>query len=35
MEVPPALFEVWSLEEEAPAFDAPLAVEDKGREFLN
>jgi len=35
MEVPPALFEVWSLEEEAPAFDAPLAVEDSGREFLN
>jgi DNA helicase-2/ATP-dependent DNA helicase PcrA len=35
MEVPPALFEVWSLEEEAPRFDAPLAVEDKGQEFLN
>jgi DNA helicase-2/ATP-dependent DNA helicase PcrA len=35
MEVPPALFEVWSLEEEAPPFDTPLAVEDNGREFLN
>ncbi|HEY0050311.1 MAG TPA: ATP-dependent helicase [Pyrinomonadaceae bacterium] len=35
MEVPPALFEVWGLEEEAPPLDAPIAVEDKGLEFLN
>ncbi|HEX8251362.1 MAG TPA: ATP-dependent helicase [Pyrinomonadaceae bacterium] len=36
MEVPPALFEVWGLEEEAPPpVDAPLAVDDGGREFLN
>ncbi len=35
MECPPALFEVWSLEEEAPAFDAPLEIEDRKQEFLN
>lgn len=34
MEFPPAQFEIWSLEE-APQFDAPVAVEDTGREFLN
>ncbi len=34
MECPPALFEVWSLEEDAPKFDAPF-VEEKKQEFLN
>ena len=35
MECPPILFEVWSLEEESRAFDAPLEIEDKPPEFLN
>jgi DNA helicase-2/ATP-dependent DNA helicase PcrA len=35
MEVPPALFEVWSLEEESKPFDAPIEIEEKTREFLN
>ena len=36
MECPPALFEIWSLEEDAPKFDAPLALTDeKKQEFLN
>lgn len=35
MECPPALFEIWNLEEEAPSFDAPIEIEDKGQEFLN
>jgi DNA helicase-2/ATP-dependent DNA helicase PcrA len=35
MECPPALFEIWSLEEEAPAFDAPLAIEEKKQDFIN
>jgi DNA helicase-2/ATP-dependent DNA helicase PcrA len=37
MECPPALFEVWNLEEDAPPFDAPLnSLEPKnGTEFLN
>jgi hypothetical protein len=34
-ECPPALFEIWNLEEEAPDFDAPVEIEDTGREFLN
>jgi DNA helicase-2/ATP-dependent DNA helicase PcrA len=34
-ECPPALFEIWNLEEEAPDFDAPVEIEDKGQEFLN
>jgi DNA helicase-2/ATP-dependent DNA helicase PcrA len=34
MECPPALFEIWNLEEEAPTFDAPL-LEDKKEEFIN
>ncbi len=34
-ECPPALFEVWNLEEEVPQFDAPVEIEDKGQEFLN
>jgi DNA helicase II / ATP-dependent DNA helicase PcrA len=35
MEVPPALFEIWSLEEEAPAFDAPVLLEEKKTDFIN
>jgi len=35
MEVPPALFEVWSLEEDAPKFDAPLGLPQDDVEFLN
>jgi len=35
MECPPVLFEVWSLEEETPAFDAPVQIDDKPQEFLN
>ncbi|MEZ5347213.1 MAG: ATP-dependent helicase, partial [Pyrinomonadaceae bacterium] len=34
-ECPPALFEIWNLEEEAPSFDDPLKIEDPGQEFLN
>ncbi len=34
-EVPPALFEIWNLEEESPSFDEPVELEDSGREFLN
>lgn len=34
-ECPPALFEIWNLEEEAPNFDAPVEIEDRGQEFLN
>ncbi|NNE97748.1 MAG: ATP-dependent helicase [Pyrinomonadaceae bacterium] len=34
-EVPPALFEIWNLEEEAPSFDEPVKIEDNGQEFLN
>ena len=34
-EVPPALFEIWNLEEEVPSFDDPVKIEDKGQEFLN
>ena len=35
MELPPALFEIWSLEDEAPDFDAPIEIEEKEKEFLN
>ncbi len=34
-ECPPALFEIWNLEEEVPQFDAPVEIKDKGQEFLN
>ena len=35
-ECPPALFEIWSLEEEEPKFDAPVQThEPNGQEFLN
>lgn len=34
-ECPPALFEVWSLEENAKPFDAPLEIDNKDQEFLN
>ena len=34
-EVPPALFEIWNLEEEVPSFDDPIKIENSGREFLN
>ena len=35
LEVPPAMFELWSLEEDTPKFDAPVEIEDKKQEFLN
>lgn len=35
LECPPALVELWSLEEDAPKFDAPVEIEDNKREFLN
>ncbi|HEX9959728.1 MAG TPA: ATP-dependent helicase, partial [Pyrinomonadaceae bacterium] len=36
MEVPPAMFEIWSLEEAAPAFDEPVSLpEAKTEEFIN
>jgi hypothetical protein len=34
MECPPDLFEVWSLEEDTPKFDAPL-LEEKKQDFIN
>ncbi len=34
-ECPPALFEVWSLEEDAPQFDAPILIDEKKRDFIN
>ncbi len=34
-ECPPALFEIWSLEEDAKPFDAPLSLPDNDIEFLN
>lgn len=34
-ECPPALFEIWNLEEESPSFDAPIEIEEKEQEFLN
>jgi len=35
MECPPALFEIWSLEEDAPKFDAPILIEEKEQDFIN
>ncbi len=35
MECPPALFEVWSLEEDAPPFDSPILIEEKKQDFIN
>ncbi|MCW5959859.1 MAG: ATP-dependent helicase [Pyrinomonadaceae bacterium] len=35
MECPPALFEIWNLEDEEPDFDAPILVEINKDEFLN
>jgi DNA helicase-2/ATP-dependent DNA helicase PcrA len=36
MEVPPALFEIWSLEEDAPKFDAPIELlDEKKQDFIN
>jgi len=35
MECPPVLFEVWSLEEDQPKFDAPVEIEEKKQDFLN
>ena len=35
MECPPALFEVWSLEEDALPFDAPVTIEEKKQDFIN
>jgi DNA helicase II / ATP-dependent DNA helicase PcrA len=36
MECPPALFEVWSLEEDAPKFDAPVNfIDEKKQDFIN
>ncbi len=34
-ECPPVMFEIWSLEEESPSFDAPVEIEEKGPELLN
>ncbi len=34
-ECPPAMFEIWSLEEESPSFDAPVEIGEKGPELLN
>jgi hypothetical protein len=36
MECPPVLFEVWSLEEDAPPFDAPVNfIDEKKQDFIN
>lgn len=36
MEVPPALFEIWSLEEDPPKFDAPVELlDEKKQDFIN
>src|SRR4051794_2240400 len=36
MEVPPALFEIWSLEEDTPKFDAPVELlDEKKQDFIN
>ncbi|CAN5467905.1 ATP-dependent helicase [soil metagenome] len=35
MEIPPALFEIWSLEEDAPKFDASLGLPQDDIEYLN
>lgn len=34
-ECPAELFEIWNLEEEVPAFDAPVEIGEKGQEYLN
>ncbi|MBK8148706.1 MAG: ATP-dependent helicase [Acidobacteria bacterium] len=34
-ECPPAMFEIWSLEEESLSFDAPVEIADNGPELLN
>ena len=34
-ECPPAMFEIWSLEEDAPKFDAPVNLPEDDIEFLN
>jgi hypothetical protein len=34
-ECPPALFEIWNLEEEAPVFDKPVETLANGEEFIN
>jgi hypothetical protein len=35
MECPPALFEVWSLEEDASHFDEPVLIDEKKQGFIN
>jgi len=35
MECPPALFEIWSLEEDAPQFDTPVLIDEKKQDFIN
>lgn len=35
MECPPVLFELWSLEEETPKFDAPVYLENEPKDYLN
>ncbi len=36
MECPPALFEIWSLEEDAPQFDAPINfIDEKKQDYVN
>jgi DNA helicase-2/ATP-dependent DNA helicase PcrA len=35
MECPPVQFEVWSLEEDAPSYDAPPQIEEKKQDFIN
>ena len=34
-ECPPALFEIWNLEEEEPSWDDPIEIEEEKKEFLN
>lgn len=35
MECPPVLYELWSLEEETPKFDAPVYLENEPKDYLN
>ena len=35
MECPPALFEIWNLEEQSPMFDSPPALLEDKKEFIN
>ncbi len=35
MECPPALFEIWSLEEDTPKFDSPVYLENEPTDYLN